>query len=382
MERAIRVYACVLVKWVMTIATIILVVAFIGGAALGHPDVFGTPDPSWQRTASGSSGTGDQVTINGMPGTGGATHPQLLRGYVYVASALLLLFASRLMWSFWISSSRSAPRMRATIRGEQSERSRYQGGASHFGGFLRGVAQYDALRLKWNHRPTRVRSAATVRTVEVVSPSVEGELVWLFNTAAFILVVVIYIVAFETLGSGRVVSTGPMDGLLPFQVLFRDLPTSDQRMFRAMQEGAGEAERLRAADGAWPTTPSLADAGVPPFARDPLDKVGLRWSERSERLVVNYLGVSPAAGSSAFLILIQEPDPATGEKAPQPGVVDEEHQLLTDGTLLHVTYWKSAEPSLRPGVIGDPAMAGWTQIRVTSPGKEMEQWRARLFRDS
>ena len=382
MEPAIRVYACALVKWVMTIATIVLVVAFIGGAALGHPDTFGTPDPSWQRTGSGSSGTGDQVTISGTPGTGGATHPELLRGYVYGASALLVLFALHLMRSFWISSSRSVHRIPATIRGEQSERSRYQGGVPHFDGFLRGMAPYDAVRLKWNHRGTRVRSAATVRTVAVVSPSVEGELVWLFNTAAFIVIVVIYVVAFETLGSGRVVSTGPNDGLLPFQVLFRDLPTSDQRMFRAMEEGAGEAERLRAADGAWPTTASLADAGIPPFARDPLDKAGLRWSERSERLVVNYLGASPVAGSSAFLILIQEPDPVTGERAPQPGVVDEEHQLLTDGTLLHVTYWKSAEPGLRPGVIVDPAMAGWTQIRVTSPVKEMEQWRERLFRDS
>jgi hypothetical protein len=221
-----------------------------------------------------------------------------------------------------------------------------------------------------------------VRTVEVLPPSIEGELVWLFNTAVFILLVVTYIVAFETLGSGRVASTGPKDGLLPFQVLFRDLPTADQRMFRAMQEGVGEAERLRAADGAWPTTVSLADAGIPPFARDPLDKSGLRWSERSEGLVVNYLGVPSAGRSQAFLILVQEPDPVTGEKAPQPGLVDEEHHLLTNGTLLHVTYWKTAEPSLGPGVLGDPAMAGWTQIRVTSPFKEMEQWRERFFRDS
>jgi hypothetical protein len=211
----------------------------------------------------------------------------------------------------------------------------------------------------------------------------DGELVWVLNTATFILVVAIYVVAFETFGSGGVGSVGPNDGLLPFQVLFRDLPSTDQRVFRAMQEGAGEAERLRTAEGAWPTTASLADGGIPPFVRDPLDKADLRWSERSERLVVNYLGVSAATGSSqAFLILIQEPDPLTGEKAPQPGAVDEEHQLLTDGTLLHVTYWKNAVPNVRPGVIGDPAMAGWTQIRVISPFKEMEQWRDRLFRDS
>ena len=251
-----------------------------------------------------------------------------------------------------------------------------------FDSSLRSVVLYDAVPpLTGNRRSTGGRSATTVRTVEVVPPSIEGELVWLFNTAIFILLVVMYVVAFETLGSRRVVSTGPKDGLLPFQVLFRDLPTADQRTFRAMQEGVGEAERLRAADGAWPTTASLADAGIPPFARDPLDKSGLRWSEQSEGLVVNYLGV-PAGPSQAYLILIQEPDPVTGEKAPQPGLVDEEHHLLTDGALLHVTYWKNAEPSLRPGVVGDPAMAGWTQIRVTSPFTEMEQWRERFFRGS
>jgi hypothetical protein len=359
----------------MTIAMIVLVVAFIDSAALAHPDVFGTPDPSWQRTPSGSSSAGA-----GTPGTSGATHPQLLRAYLYGAGGLFVLVALSLVRSFRspIPSRRSEPRIAATTR-----RSKGHGAASRFGRLLQSVARYDVVPLKWNRHPSEGRSDATVRTVEVVSPSAEGELVWLLNAAAFIVVVVIYIVAFETVGTGRSASIGPNDGLLPFQVLFRDLPTADQRMFRAMQEGAGEAERVRAADGAWPTTVSLADAGIPPFARDPLDKAGLQWSERSERLVVNYLGVSPAAGGSqGFLILIQEPDPATGEKVPQPGAVDEEHQLLTDGTLLHVTYWKSAEPSLRSGVIGDPAMAGWTQIRVTSPVQEMEQWRERLFRDS
>ncbi len=366
----------------MAIATIVLVVAFIDRPALGHPDLFGTPDPSWQRSASGSSGTGDQAAVDDTPSTGGATHPQLLRAYAYVASAVFLFFALRLLRALWVPSSRSSPRIVATTRRAHAERSRRRGGVPNFARLLRGAVPYAVLRSKSNRRRTRGDSAALVRTVEVVSPSWEGELVWLLNAAAFIVVVVIYIVAFETVGSGRAASTGPNDGLLPFQVLFRDLPTADQRMFRAMQEGAGEAERMRTADGAWPTTASLADDGIPPFARDPLDKAGLRWSERSERLVVNYLGVSPVAGSEAFLILIQEPDPVTGEKAPQPGVVDEEHQLLTDGTLLHVTYWKSAEPGPRPGIIGDPALAGWTQIRVTSPLKEMEQWRERLFRDS
>jgi hypothetical protein len=212
-------------------------------------------------------------------------------------------------------------------------------------------------------------------------PSSADELVWVGNTAAFVVLAVIYIVAFETHGIGSAVATGTRDGLLSYQVLFRDLPANEQRIFRAMQEGSAEAAQMRSDDGAWPSVASLADAGIPPFARDPLDRMRLQWSTRAEGLVVNYLGVpSAAAASLAFLILVQEPDPVTGEKAPPPSVVDEEHKLLADGTLLHVTYWKQAAPVRPSRIIGDPAMSGWVQIRVTSPIQEMERWRDQLFR--
>ncbi|HXJ35100.1 MAG TPA: hypothetical protein VMS22_13800 [Candidatus Eisenbacteria bacterium] len=227
------------------------------------------------------------------------------------------------------------------------------------------------------------RSAPTVRTVEVAPPSLGDELTWLFLAATAVLVVVIYVVAFETYGTGRSDPASAARSLLPFQVLFKDLPGGEQRVFRAMQEGAGEAVRARGESGSWPSVASLSDAGVPPFAPDPLDKARRQWSERREGLVVNYLGVpSSADGAPLFLILAQEPDPVTGEKPPPPSVVDEEHQLLPDGTLLHVTYWKRAGGDVRPGIIGDPAIAGWQQIRVTSPAEEMDRWRDRLFRDS
>ena len=108
MEPAVRVYECAVVKWIVTIAAIVLVAAWIDGTALAHPDTFGTPDPSWQRTASGSPGTGGQVATDGTASTDGATHPEFLRGYVYVASALLVLLALGLVRSFWLSSRRSA----------------------------------------------------------------------------------------------------------------------------------------------------------------------------------------------------------------------------------------------------------------------------------
>lgn len=244
---------------------------------------------------------------------------------------------------------------------------------------------YDVVRLGLPKRRARAarHPPAAVRTVDVAPSSQNDELVWLFNAAAFVLVVVIYVVAFETMGSRPAAGARGNAGLLPFQTLFRDLPAPEQRTFRAMQEGAGEALRLRSTAGTWPTVESLADAGVPPFARDPLDKAGLRWSTRAEGLVVNYLGTPSSAGTSPlFLILVQEPDPVTGEKPPPPSVVDEEHHLLADGTLLHVTYWKATAPTLRPGVVGDPAIGGWVQIRVTSPAEELQQWRDRLLRNS
>jgi hypothetical protein len=91
-------------------------------------------------------------------------------------------------------------------------------------------------------------------------------------------------------------------------------------------------------------------------------------------LFVNYRGVPSAAGDTpAQLIFVQEPDPVTGEKPPPPSVVDEEHQVLGDGTLLHVTYWKHAAANLHPGLIVDPAIEGWEQIRVKSPLEELDQ---------
>ena len=75
----------------------------------------------------------------------------------------------------------------------------------------------------------------------------------------------------------------------------------------------------------------------------------------------------------AFLILIQEPDPQTGEKPGAGACVDEEHQLLPDGTLLHVTYWKHARPIRCAAASSlDPALEGWTQIRVKTPFEELE----------
>jgi hypothetical protein len=215
---------------------------------------------------------------------------------------------------------------------------------------------------------------ARARTVEVLPPSRADEAGWVLLAAGFVVLGVIYTYGFERQGMRAPGAVTVGSGLLPYQVLFRDLPSAEQRVFRAMQEGAGEAVRLRGERGKWPSVDELSTAGVPPFARDVLDKSGLRWNGQNDGLFVNYLGVPSATGDTpALLIFVQEPDPVTGEKPPPPSVVDEEHQVLGDGTLLHVTYWKRSAPSSHPGLIIDPAIEGWQQIRVKSPLEELDR---------
>jgi hypothetical protein len=192
--------------------------------------------------------------------------------------------------------------------------------------------------------------------------------------AGFVCLCVIYTIAFQRYGGPW--STGAaieVNTALPYQVLFRDLPGDQQRVFRAMQEGVTEALRMRAESGSWPSVASLAAAGIPPFAPDVLDRAGLRWSRRDATLLIEYVGVPSAdAGMPAFLILIQEPGPGGGER-PSPSVLDEEHQMLPDGTLLHVTYWKRSPDSLPAGLVPDPALEGWSQIRVNNPSIVVEK---------
>ena len=152
------------------------------------------------------------------------------------------------------------------------------------------------------------------------------------------------------------------------QVLFRDLPGREQRVFRAMQEGVdrgGAAARRRAAPGR--RSRRSPATGIPPFAPDVLDKSALRWS-------------SGATGSSRTISASRArpadmpgvPDPRRRSptrapaRSPAPAVVDEEHQLLPDGTLLHVTYWKRRARARRPrrdrrsgarGLAADPRAA-------------------------
>ena len=84
-------------------------------------------------------------------------------------------------------------------------------------------------------------ASGEIREVAVQPPSMRDEGTWVFLSAVFVLVCVAYVVAFERFGVAVRAGTPPSTDVLPYQVLFRDLPSSTQRIFRAMQEGALEA---------------------------------------------------------------------------------------------------------------------------------------------
>jgi hypothetical protein len=202
------------------------------------------------------------------------------------------------------------------------------------------------------------------RTVEIVPPSLRAETI----AVARLSVVIIAVVGFYLANTAW--STDPRTaraaGLLPFQKLVAEASSPEQRMFRELQEGLLEAERLRSATGAWPSPAALADAGVPPFAPDPTDKgPAYRWVLTHRDISVNYRGVPTTAGASSWLILVQEPVPGA---PPDPAAEDEEHHRLADKTMLHVSVWEHADGDrLSPALVQVPQAEGWIQLRVNAP---------------
>src|SRR5439155_2330888 len=120
-------------------------------------------------------------------------------------------------------------------------------------------------------------SPDAIRTVEVRSPSAGDEEQWVFLTSMAVVLVVIYVVAFERGGPLSTATAARPAPVLPFQVLFRDLPGAEQRIFREMQEGALEALRIRGTTAEWPEVDALAAQGIAPFTADVPDRSQPRW---------------------------------------------------------------------------------------------------------
>jgi hypothetical protein len=200
------------------------------------------------------------------------------------------------------------------------------------------------------------------RTVEVHPPGVRRETMLVLRIGFQVLFGWALLLTAERGLAARPGTKAASARLAPGEMAFADLPSADQRIFRAIQEGMTEAERLRSSTGRWPTPAELAAQGIPPFAPDPIDRDGYTWSMRQKDLEFNYVG-SPAPGRERprFVVLIVEPSPGMPDDPQAP--TDEIHHRLANGMMLHVTIlMKPPGRSLtQPGtwLNGEP---GWTQI--------------------
>jgi hypothetical protein len=204
---------------------------------------------------------------------------------------------------------------------------------------------------------------ATPRTIEVRSPSVARETGAVLRAVAHIVFWSAALMG-ATWGAGAASEAGRTQTAVD-EVAFRELDANDQRMYRASLEGLTEAEDVRSRANAWPTVEQLAGKRIPPFAPDPLDRAGYKWTLLHDRTLVNYLGTpDPASKRPTIAIVIVEPDPGT---APDPqAVVDETHHKLKDGTVLHVSIWTGTKAL--PGAVSTPAFEdGWRRITMAAP---------------
>ena len=177
---------------------------------------------------------------------------------------------------------------------------------------------------------------------------------------------VVTLVAGYLLFRSSALGEGAGASLTPYQMLVRDLVSSEQLMFGRLQLAVIEAEAARAQTGRWPEPAALG--GLPallPIADESLPAPACTWTRTQERGVINYLGrPTDDEAAAAWLLRIQEPDPNTPvDVAPN----DEVHHRLPDGTVLHVTIWTHRFGGrVSPAFVLQPELTGWTQL-LTAP---------------
>ena len=207
------------------------------------------------------------------------------------------------------------------------------------------------------------------RTVEIRPPSGRAETVNVLKTAAAIVLLVGAYLALPswTAQPADIQARQSQLGLLPYQQLIRDARPAEQRIFRELQEGLLEAERMRAQTGQWPDVATLASEGIPPFAPDPTQPIAYKWTSVRQDWAINYLGVPSDSAAPAWLLVVLEPEPgAPADPAPN----DETHHRLPDGTTLHVSVWTIPEVKRRSGfaALRLPQNEGWTNWLVGQYG--------------
>jgi hypothetical protein len=198
------------------------------------------------------------------------------------------------------------------------------------------------------------------RVLDVQPPSTAAETLGVVR-AGLVIVLAASFAIFAPRGGKPASQAWP---LLPYQRLFIDLPSADQRVVRSLREAMLEAENSRAQTKAWPEVAALAQQGIPPFAPDPIDRGAYVWSRNQAGLYVNYRGVPQVADRTELLLLFVEPDPSAARMpGDRPPPVDEQHHTLSDGSALHVSLWLRAPGRARDDkVVSFPAADGWTQI--------------------
>jgi hypothetical protein len=204
-----------------------------------------------------------------------------------------------------------------------------------------------------------------MRTIEIQPPSVRAETLNVLKAGAAIVVVVAAYIFRPSFGTSQNAIRQPQLGLLPYQQLIRDAQPAEQRLFRELQEGLLEAERIRAQTGRWPDVAALESEGIPPFAADPTRKIEYKWTSIRQDWVTNYLGVPSDPSQPAWVLVVLEPEPGA---PPDPAPNDETHHRLPDGTTLHVSIWNIPEAKRRSGfaALRLPQNDGWTNWLVGS----------------
>lgn len=207
---------------------------------------------------------------------------------------------------------------------------------------------------------TAANTDDAIRTVEILPPSIRGETMIVGQLAAVIIAIVAFYLANTAWNTNS--SQARTGNLMPYQVLVRDRPSTEQRMFRELQEGLLEAQRVRSMSGGWPAPAALAVQGIPPFAPDPTRGDAYVWTVTQHGTFVNYRATPSVTGVPAWLLLVQEPDRGA---PPDQSLEDEEHHRLTDGTMLHVSIWTHVDGTEVPArFVSLPQVEGWTQLRA------------------
>ena len=197
---------------------------------------------------------------------------------------------------------------------------------------------------------------AAIHTREVRPPSARGEGAMAARLAFHVAYWAMLLASAETYAAGGAAKSAPS----PFEVRFQQLSNANQRIYREVQEGVLEAERVRSSTGRWPGADELASDGVAPFAPDPIDRARHTWITVRGGTAVNYVGTE-AGGREALWMLAVEPDPGTPKDPTAP--VDEVHHRLADGTMIHVTVWLGPPPAPGAAAVATlPPDLGYKQI--------------------